>query len=143
MKHIGRTLARVWVIGIGACCLLASCFGDDRYLYGTCAEDADLRTPYNFYEGATCVDGVAQCPDGQSFCQRIARFDDNDRVIQTCTGPCIACPGHRGACIALDHDTNQLYHFCADTFTDCWDDGYFLLLDSATERCPLMTPDCW
>lgn len=143
MKRGSYTLAWVWIMGLVASCQLIGCFEEEEYYNGNCAEDADLRSPDNFYEGATCVDGRAQCADGQTFCERIAHFDDRDRVIQSCLGPCITCPDHKPACIALDRDTKQLYHLCVDTFSDCFQDQNFLALDSGQERCPLMTPDCW
>lgn len=141
MKSKGRGL--VWAIGMLICSFMAGCFEEEQYYFGTCAEDSDLRTPNNFYEGAICVDGQAQCPDGQPFCQRIAIFEDHDRLISTCTGPCITCPDHQGACIGYNRAGENLSHMCADSFVDCWNNYYFIPLDSATKRCPKMSLDCW
>lgn len=144
MKFTGRSIAWFVFMGIAAGNLLTSCtFAEEIYLYGECSEDADLRRPYNYYEGASCVNGRAQCPEGQTFCQRIANFEDGDRVIETCLGPCIECPGHGGACMDWDRETQEFSYLCADSFADCWQNQYFLVLKGRKEGCALMTEECW
>ena len=127
---------------IMAACLLMSCLDEKQYFRGECSEDADLRTPRNFWEGAICVDGHAQCPDGRPFCTRIAAFDDQNRIIRTCTGPCIECPNHGGACAFYDKTTEEISYICVNSMLDCWDNYDYLPLDSITEGCPLQSADC-
>lgn len=112
------------------------------YYWGSCGEDADLRTSHNYYEGATCVDGQAQCPDGRPFCRRIATFDDGQHLIHSCTGPCIECPNHGGACVFFNKDTLEMSYFCVESSRDCWSTAQYLPLDSITEGCPNQSPDC-
>lgn len=143
MKYRVLVLARICILATLIFCLPLGCFEEEEYYFGTCAEDSDLRTMSNFYEGAICVDGKAQCPEGLSFCYRIAAFDERDLLISTCTGPCLECPNDRGACLALDQITKKMSYLCVDTSTDCWTDSTFLPLNSDKKRCPLMTLDCW
>lgn len=142
MKRTIRAFVWIGPVGILCCSLITSCFGEEQYFFGECSEDADLRTQINYHEGAICVDGHAQCPDGRAFCQRIAAFESQNEIILTCTGPCIECPNHGGACAFFDNETHEISYICVNSVLDCWSNHDYLPLKSVKEGCPLQTPDC-
>lgn len=140
MKRFGRILAGLGFVVLSFGWYTTGCF-EQPYYWGTCSEDADLRTQANYYEGAICVDGQAQCPDGRAFCRRIAHFDSRDELIHSCT-TCLECPDHQGACILFDEEAGTLTHICVPSRKDCWFRYGFFPLDSITEGCPLQSADC-
>lgn len=139
MKQIFQIIISLILLGS----LAASCL-EPRYDDGECSEDADLRKLGNYYEGASCIDGKAQCPDGRAFCKRLAWFEEfaSDQVIETCIGPCIECPNHGGACMIRNPETERIEYVCVHTKRDCWGVYSFIPLDSETEGCPTQSPDC-
>lgn len=109
---------------------------------GHCRSDDDLRRSSWLFEGATCVDGRAQCTNGKPFCWNIREIGGQDEVIATCFGPCIECPDFKGACIVRDPVTRKLEHICVHKDSECWDLGYYIPMDSIQKGCPELRPDC-
>lgn len=126
------------------CIALASLFmqGCSAYYMGDCGEDEDLQDPDNFYDGAICVDGRAACPGGEDFCMSLQTVAGVHRIVPSCDGPCMECPGGRGACVFNDYDQDTYSFVCVEKVSDCWSNSGYLELRSYKDDCPTMNPNC-
>lgn len=118
----------------------AGCFFEHHD--GSCDDDEDLRHPYNFYEGAICVDGHAECPDGKDFCYSQQTILGRSRIVSSCIGPCIECPKGRGACASWDDQLEDYIIVCVERESECWSQGTFLPIGAFKKACERAEPAC-